>query len=1036
MSEKILKALMQLFAIIARPDSNLQDRKEVVETFLKQFLNQELVDEYLKVFDEFYNIYQQKQNEGKRQKSISLSSVKVLKICTAINEELDQKQKSIVLLRLLEFIKSDTTEKSGDTNDISEQEFEFVKTVSDTFNISDDEFNRMKSFVICDFDKIPESPRILRINNDKDFEHPTTKHIYSESLKGEIRVFHILSTSMYLMRCQSEQELYINGQIVHQDKVYVLNVGCSIRNSKVSPIYYSAIVSAFMEDTEKTKIIFDVKNVEFKFKGGAVGLHPMSLVEESGSLVGIMGASGAGKTTLLNVLNGTAQPTSGEVCINGFNIFTQKEKVDGLIGHVSQDDLLIEELTVFQNLYYNARLCFDNYSEEQLIAAVDNLLMNLGLFEKKDIIVGSPLNKKISGGQRKRLNISLELIREPAILFLDEPTSGLSSSDSENIMDLLKELAFKGKLIFVVIHQPSSDIFKMFDKLIILDTGGFLIYHGNPVDSIMYFKSRIHQADWNDSECSLCGNVNPEQVFNIVEAHVLDEYGNPTHTRKTSPKEWAQHYKKYIECNIPKTFQIPEKVPEISFKIPNKIRQWKVFVVRDVLSKIANKQYMYISILESPILATFLAFIIKYYNVDVSNEFGYTLLNNSNIPVYIFMAVIVAIFVGLTVSAEEIIKDRLILKRESFLNLSWGSYLMSKIVILFSLSAIQALLFIVVGNTIIEIRGFDMYIHYWLVLFSSFCFANLLGLNVSDSFKTAVTIYILIPFLVIPQMILSGIIVKFDKLNPSVSSPSDIPFYGEIITARWAYEALAVYQFKENKYEKLYYPYEKVMKTANYKKDFWLTRLTNEIEAVKRDFEDKSRKDKIVKSLALLRNEIAEEVSVNKKVQFEGDLKNLFYEKLTVENMDAVKKYFADLRQYFIKVFNNAGDKKEKFNKSIQRTDQQIQELEMLKRNHYNENLEKLVSNSDAEDRVVEYNERLYRKVDPIFQDPKSKFIKAHFYAPRKQLFGNFVDTYWINLAVIWFSILTLYIALYYRLLKKFLDSFGRISEKIFKPKE
>ena len=136
---------------------------------------------------------------------------------------------------------------------------------------------------------------------------------------------------------------------------------------------------------------------------------------------------------------------------------------------------------------------------------------------------------------RKRLNIALELIREPAVLFLDEPTSGLSSRDSENILDLLKELTFKGKLVFVVIHQPSSDIFKMFDRLLILDTGGYLIYNGNPIDSIMYFKSRVQAADWNESECPTCGNVNPEQVFNIVETNVLDEFGKLTHTRRISP---------------------------------------------------------------------------------------------------------------------------------------------------------------------------------------------------------------------------------------------------------------------------------------------------------------------------------------------------------------------------------------------------------------------------------------------------------------------------------------------------------------------
>ena len=213
--------------------------------------------------------------------------------------------------------------------------------------------------------------------------------------------------------------------------------------------------------------------VTYRFKSGKNGLFKINFSEESGRLVGIMGSSGAGKSTLLNILNGSVNPTEGRVLINGIDIHKDEDKIRGLIGHVSQDDLLIEELSVYQNLYYNARLCFDNYSEELIAQTVNNMLHSLGLFEIKDIQVGTPLNKKISGGQRKRLNIALELIREPAILFLDEPTSGLSSRDSENILDLLKDLTLKGKLIFVVIHQPSSDIFKMFDNLLILDTGGY-----------------------------------------------------------------------------------------------------------------------------------------------------------------------------------------------------------------------------------------------------------------------------------------------------------------------------------------------------------------------------------------------------------------------------------------------------------------------------------------------------------------------------------------------------------------------------------
>ena len=143
----------------------------------------------------------------------------------------------------------------------------------------------------------------------------------------------------------------------------------------------------------------------------------------------------------------------------------------------------MEDLTVFENLFYAAKLCFGDSSNAEIDNLVKRTLKNLGLMEIKDLKVGSPLKKTISGGQRKRVNIGLKLLREPSVMFVDEPTSGLSSRDSENIMDLLKELFLKGKLVFVVIHQPSSDIFKMFDRLIILDVGGYQIYYGNPMES-------------------------------------------------------------------------------------------------------------------------------------------------------------------------------------------------------------------------------------------------------------------------------------------------------------------------------------------------------------------------------------------------------------------------------------------------------------------------------------------------------------------------------------------------------------------------
>jgi len=1021
MSEQILKALMQLFAIIAHPASNASDRRSIVEYFLKRQLNQEAVKNYIEVFNYYYELHQEKLSEkGLVKKRTSSSSVRVLKICTQINEELTQRQKNIVLVQLLEFVKSG--------GEITEQEMAFVTTVADAFHIPEEEYKHIEELAFFGFDKLPDTKKLLVIDNDDNFQYPHVLHMSKPSLDGQIRILEVDSSNMYLIKYIGVNELYLNGQLLESEKIYVLTNGSSVRNPKIKPIYYGDIVSQFNIDRIKSRIVFEARDIEFHFKSGKIGLHKLNFSEESGKLVGIMGASGAGKSTLLNVLNGTHAPSKGEILINGFNIHTEKDKIEGLIGHVSQDDLLIEELTVYQNLYYNAKLCFDNYTEKEIEQTVLDVLENLGLFEIRDIEVGSPLNKKISGGQRKRLNIALELIREPGVLFLDEPTSGLSSRDSENILDLLKELTLKGKLVFVVIHQPSSGIFKMFDKLLILDNGGYLIYDGDPIDSIIYFKSSIQHANWSESECHCCGNVNPEQVFNIIETKVLDEYGNFTNERKIAPTEWRDSFEK-LKQDEPKEKTkskqaLPDiRLPEISFKIPSGLKQLIVFIKRDVLSKMANTQYIVINLFEAPLLAFLLAFIIKYYNVNVGNSVGYSLSENSNLPVYIFMAVIVGLFVGLTVSAEEIIKDRKILKREAFLNLSWGSYLFSKIIVLFSISAVQSLLFVIIGNSIMEIKG--MYFEYWLVLFTAMCSSNMMGLVISDSFKTVITIYILIPFLIIPQLILSGIIVKFEKLNPNISNPRDIPFYGEVITARWAYEALAVYQFKENKYERHFYAFDKAMSISDFRKNYWIRTLNNKVSFLERNMRNSEKEEESLESLELLRNEISKEMkSESGKLVFFKDIDKLYIDKIDDSVIQSLKEYLDTLNKYYIKLYNKANGLKDQLISNLQRNAEDREQFMKLKREHHNENLAELLRNSSEMNRIIEYDGELFQKIDPVFLDPSNKFIKAHFYAPRKQFLGSYYDTFWVNVLVMWLMTITLYVVLYFRLMKKALEFF------------
>jgi hypothetical protein len=432
--------------------------------------------------------------------------------------------------------------------------------------------------------------------------------------------------------------------------------------------------------------------------------------------------------------------------------------------------------------------------------------------------------------------------------------------------------------------------------------------------------------------------------------------------------------------------------------------------------------------MEAPFLAFLLAFIVRYFDPGISDEISYTLSENSNLPVYIFMSVIVAVFMGLTVSAEEIIKDRKILKREAFLNLSWSSYLLSKVAVQFMLSAIQALTFVIVGNSIMGIHG--MYFEYWFVLFSAWAMANVMGLLISDSFKTVVTIYILIPFLIIPQIILSGIIVKYENLNPQVSSPKRIPFYGEIITTKWAYEALATYQFMQNDYQKNFYAWDKLKSNANLKANVHLTELLNKLAFIERNLDNKEETQKIEYNLGALQNEIRDEYD-ERMIMYDyyeatptytmKYLDQLTPELVNREILEYTREYLETLKHFYSRTFKGAVTK---INQIIESFD--LEELGALERKYSNNSLEEFVTNNKSFDYFTETKGDMIQKRDPIYLDPTNKFIKAHFYAPRKMIAGIFIPTIWINIMVIWTMTFGLYILLYFRVLKRLLDFMER----------
>ena len=747
-----------------------------------------------------------------------------------------------------------------------------------------------------------------------------------------------------------------------------------LKNATGKPVYYSSIIDAYSKEKgehRQESVEFCGRDINFRFPNSDNGMHDLSFTLKSGELLAIMGGSGTGKTTLLSLLNGSIKPQQGTITINGHDISEPATK--DLIGFVPQDDLLIEELTVYQNLWFTARLCFEGMSEKDLDYRVMKTLKDLGLDAIKHLKVGSAINKYISGGQRKRLNIALELIREPSVLFLDEPTSGLSSADTEKVINLLKEQTFKGKLIIVNIHQPSSDVYKLFDRLWLLDRGGYPVFDGNPIDAITYFKEAANYADAETSACPTCGNVNPEIVLNIIDEKALSNTGEPSDERKMNPQDWHELYlKKRPQMDAP----VVKNIPASDQKKPNALKQFAIFLQRNIKTKITNVQYLCITLLVAPLLAVICALLTRFAPPE-----GYTVMTNKNLVSYFFMAVIVATFTGMSGSAEEIIRDRTLLKRERFLNLSYASYIWSKIVYMAGVSLIQTLLFILIGNTIMGLHG--LFTTWWIILFTTALVASLTGLLLSQCLNSVVAIYISIPILLIPQILLCGLVVSFTDLSPK-STTGNVPLLGDIIPSRWAYEALAVTSFTDNPYEKNFFDGDKEKYETQYYNMAFLYELQSQLETMKS--KDSLQAKSGNKYLDVIHTNLPVITAYCNMQPYQGD-----------NSYESLRKYMLQAEDIL----------KQRSNKITLKQDAKIanfirqngkESLIELKRDNFNTKLEDCVTGLDQPLMVEVVDKYIVPRKGIIFLTPLSCSGRAPFYSSEKVVGDWHIKTLWFNL--------------------------------------
>jgi hypothetical protein len=523
-----------------------------------------------------------------------------------------------------------------------------------------------------------------------------------------------------------------------------------------------------------------------------------------------------------------------------------------------------------------------------------------------------------------------------------------------------------------------------------LDRGGYPVYDGNPIDAITYFKTEANYADANTSTCPTCGNVNPEVILNIIDEKALDESGRMKDERKMSPQEWHETYLKWRKKKPLKELRKAD-VPPTEQKKPGVLHQFAIQLQRNFSTKITNLQYLLITLLEAPLLAAVCAYLTHY----APNE-GYSVMDNKNLVSYLFMAVIVAIFIGMSGSAEEIIKDRALLKREKFLSLSYASYISSKIVFMAGVTLLQTLLFVGIGNLIMEIH--DVFFVWWGLLFLAAFLSSLIGLLLSQCLNSVVAIYISIPILLIPQILLCGLVVNFSDLTPN-STTGNVPVVGDVIPSRWAYEALSVTQFKDNKYEAPLFDIQR----KKYEAQYYLFAYLYEVQSQLETMNDEKAKGEEIKPehMDVIKKALPTLSDVCNMKAYTGDY-----------SYKSLRAYTDEAEDTLSKRCNRATLDEDKIVTSIVNRIGKEEYLKMKKR-HYNMQLENFCINADTKHTHDIVDGYIVPRAGFIYLTPRSNNGRAPFYSSVKVVCDNEIPTLKFNIFVLLLMSLIVSIMLY-----------------------
>lgn len=495
----------------------------------------------------------------------------------------------------------------------------------------------------------------------------------------------------------------------------------------------------------------------------------------AGEFAALMGPSGSGKTTLLNALNGYTPPARGEVLLNNYDLYAHFDQFRNVLGYVPQDDVIHRELTVFEALWYSARLRLPpDYDDHEIEQGIKQVIAQLGLEGTENVLIGSPEKKGISGGQRKRVNLAMELLTDPKVLFLDEPTSGLSSEDTLQVMKLLRKLADSGRTIILTIHQPSLEAYQLLDHLVLMAKDankpepGRLVYFGPAYpDAVNFF--------------------NPNGVPNLKPGaepspdEVLRGLGKKPASEWVETYQGSNYFATYVEERADKNTRsggkskIPQPVPD------DPLRQWMVFVSRSFAIKKRDLMNSIILLAQAPVIGMLVAMVLgdkASENPTQENWFESTAAGATAI----FMMAMSALWFGASNAVREIVGEWAVYRRERMVNLGIPAYVASKFTILGALCAIQCLALLIIVSFFCDLKA--EFFGSYLIVFLTALIGVGIGLVLSSLAKTSEVAIAALPVVLLALFILGGMIKPVNRMNGLMRFASNLD------PARWAFEAL------------------------------------------------------------------------------------------------------------------------------------------------------------------------------------------------------------------------------------------------------